>query len=408
MNGYGFNVGSSGYNDEDRGVGFQPAVRKRTHNPAHEILPLASQSVTHYATIVRHSAPDFAPAINIQHSQQTIADYPSGTAAGSQTYTYVYASYIDEPVMRGGSGGLRYYHRNQQYSITAVSDGGGTVVERYAYSAYGQVIIANASGSEISDSAIANRCTYTGREWDERLSLYHYRARMYDAVGGRFVSRDPIGYIDGYSLYRLKRSNPSRFVDPLGSKCGEPWESLGFGTLVDENDLAGIRWYSANLSTVDAYGLTVPTVSAECNCVECCGEWFIESVTFDVDIKILIDDRAINSQGAPWGYSGPDTLSVEGVYGHEQLHVRHIMEQARNLFSGVKSRINSEGGRRSFGTGQLGRLGCNTECLQIRNLASIWRTVLLAESGHTMNPTPEPDREYPPFGTMPRHPANSR
>jgi len=73
--------------------------------------------------------------VYFQDGQQTIADYPSRTAASSPTYTYVYASYIDEPVMRGGSGGLRYYHRNQQYSITAVSDGGGAVVERYAYSA---------------------------------------------------------------------------------------------------------------------------------------------------------------------------------------------------------------------------------------------------------------------------------
>jgi len=71
-----------------------------------------------------------------QDDQQTIADYPSSTATSSPTYTYVFASYIDEPVMRGGSGGLRYYNRNQQYSITAVSDGGGSVVERYAYSAY--------------------------------------------------------------------------------------------------------------------------------------------------------------------------------------------------------------------------------------------------------------------------------
>jgi RHS repeat-associated protein len=349
-----------------------------------------------------------ANVVYFQDGQQTIADYPSGTAAGSPTYTYIYASYIDEPVMRGGSGGLRYYHHNQQYSITAVSDGDGSVVERYAYSPYGQVTIADASGTEISDSAIANRYTYTGREWDDGLSLYHYRARMYDAVGGRFVSRDPMGHIDGYLLYRLSRSNPSRFVDPLGSYCGEPWEHLGVGSLIDEDDLAGMRWYSADLSQFNAYGLTYLTVSAECNCVECCGEWFIESVSFNVDIKILIDDRAINSQGAPWGYSGHDTLSVEGVYGHEQLHVRHIMEQARNLFSGVKSRINSEGRRRSFGTGQLGRLGCNTECLQIRSLASTWRTVLFTESGHTMNPTPEQDREYPPFGTMPRHPSNSR
>jgi RHS repeat-associated protein len=119
--------------------------------------------------------------------------------------------------MRGGSGGLRYYHRNQQYSITAVSDGGGSVVERYAYSAYGQVTIADASGSVISGSAISNRYTYTGREWDEGLSLYHYRARMYDPVSGRFVSRDPIGFKGSkWNLFRYVSCNPIGRVDPLG------------------------------------------------------------------------------------------------------------------------------------------------------------------------------------------------
>ena len=140
---------------------------------------------------------DTANVVYFQDGQQTVADYPFGTDATTPTYTYVYASYIDEPVMRGGSGGLRYYHRNQQYSITAVTDGGGAVVERYAYSAYGQVTIADAAGSQISNSGISNRYTYTGREWDEGLSLYHYRARMYDSVSGRFCSRDPIGFIGG-------------------------------------------------------------------------------------------------------------------------------------------------------------------------------------------------------------------
>ena len=113
----------------------------------------------------------------------------------------------------------RRFIRNQQYSINAVSEGGGSVVERYAYSAYGQVTIADASGTEISDSAISNRYTYTGREWDEGLNLYHYRARMYDAVGGRFCSRDPIGYVDRHSLYRAYFV-PSR-TDQSGLVCIE-------------------------------------------------------------------------------------------------------------------------------------------------------------------------------------------
>ena len=289
MSGYGFSVGTSGYDDEDRLVNWQrsdtnldqswnlsavgncnsitenSSTQNRTHGPTHEMLTVASQSVTHDAkgnmtlipAVLRPGSDplkmkwDFenkllaadtdndsvddifykfdalgrrvgrddgtANVVYFQDGQQTIADYPSGTAAGSPIYTYVYASYIDEPVMRGGSGGLRYYHRNQQYSITAVSDGGGSVVERYAYSAYGEVTIADASGSQISNSEISNRYTYTGREWDDGLSLYHYRARTYDAVGGRFVSRDPIGFVGSpWNLFGFVGSGPLNTNDPSG------------------------------------------------------------------------------------------------------------------------------------------------------------------------------------------------
>ena len=96
----------------------------------------------------------------------------------------------------------RCYDRTQQYSITALTDGAGQVVERYAYTAYGEPTILDASLNVLPDSAVDNRYLYTGREWDGELGLYHYRARMYSAESGRFVSRDPIGYWDGASLYR--------------------------------------------------------------------------------------------------------------------------------------------------------------------------------------------------------------
>ena len=69
-----------------------------------------------------------------------------------------------------------HYQRNQQYSITAVTTSSGSVAERYAYTAYGQPTILDGSGSVLSSSAINNRYTYTGREWDQALGLYHFRA----------------------------------------------------------------------------------------------------------------------------------------------------------------------------------------------------------------------------------------
>ena len=66
-----------------------------------------------------------SPRVFVQVGQQTIADYGAGIAASTPKYRYVYASYIDEPVLRYEPSATEtlYYHRNQQYSVTALTDG---------------------------------------------------------------------------------------------------------------------------------------------------------------------------------------------------------------------------------------------------------------------------------------------
>jgi RHS repeat-associated protein len=147
---------------------------------------------------------------NKNKTSETITGVMSGHGftSGGTTYDFEdrlrgYASYIDEPVVRktAGTGGtLVYFHRNQQCSVTAITTSAGAVTERYAYSAYGQPTILDASASVLSASAISNRYTYTGREWDATLGLYHFRARWMSPIAGRFLGRDPLGYEDANNL----------------------------------------------------------------------------------------------------------------------------------------------------------------------------------------------------------------
>ena len=67
-------------------------------------------------------------------------------------------------------------------------------------------------------SAYDNCILFTGRQYDPESGLYYYRARIYDPIRGRFLTRDPIGYADGMSLYEVARGNPLVHVDPLGLK----------------------------------------------------------------------------------------------------------------------------------------------------------------------------------------------
>jgi RHS repeat-associated protein len=158
--------------------------------------------------------------VYVQSDQQTIADYGVGDAPSSPLYRYVYASYIDEPVVRKGAGTggtIHYYHRNQQYSVTAVTTSAGAIAERYAYSAYGEPTICDGSGSQISNSSINNRYSYTGREWDATVGLYHFRARWMSPKSGRFLTRDPIGFEGGsLNVQEYCHSKPFIYMDPTG------------------------------------------------------------------------------------------------------------------------------------------------------------------------------------------------
>jgi RHS repeat-associated protein len=137
------------------------------------------------------------------------------------------------------------YQRNQQFSITAVTTSSGSVAERYAYTAYGQPTILDGSGSVLSSSAINNRYTYTGREWDATLGLYHFRARWMSGLAGRFMGRDPIGYSGSpWDLYEFLGSNSLTKVDPSGKvtitcscNCWETRTNCGRGQVY-----AGSRW----------------------------------------------------------------------------------------------------------------------------------------------------------------------
>jgi RHS repeat-associated protein len=156
--------------------------------------------------------------IFVQVGQQTIADYVSGTAAASPEYIYAWGSYIDELILRAEPAGtdLLYHHRNQQFSTYAVTDAGAAIRERYSYSPYGKPTILAPSGASRTASNEDIRYSYTGREWDPELGLYHYRARLYDPRSGRFCSKDPINYADGTNQFRYAFCNPLRYGDSLG------------------------------------------------------------------------------------------------------------------------------------------------------------------------------------------------
>jgi len=100
-----------------------------------------------------------------------------------------------------------YYHADGLGSITGLSDATGTMVQTYGYDAFGNVT---------PTGGITKPFTFTGREYDAETSMYFYRARYYDPVMGRFVTKDPIGFAGGVNLYAYVQNNPINRIDPTG------------------------------------------------------------------------------------------------------------------------------------------------------------------------------------------------
>jgi RHS repeat-associated protein len=197
------------------------------------------------------------------------------------------ASYIDEVVLRdrdtddNGSLDERvWYCQNRRYDVVTLVDDSGDQREMVRYSAYGVPFglpggDADSDGDcdvgdsvdsdaiqqwidtsqydvrgdldldadvDSDDKAIAetspftgaslrqsqmsldsNRSGASGRRWAAAGRIYENRLRSYSAPLGRWMTRDPLGYVDGASLYWLLSGQPATTLDVLGAASESYW-----------------------------------------------------------------------------------------------------------------------------------------------------------------------------------------
>jgi len=146
--------------------------------------------------------------------------YTDDSGAITSTY-YTHGAGVDEHLALERSGGFHYYHADGLGSIVAITDTAKNVVQRYEYDSFGMVT---------PQTDFVNSYTYTGREWDKEIGLYFYRARYYDPMEGRFVSKDPIGFKgNDMVLYGYVQNSPTNFVDPYGLLSATGGAGLGGG-----------------------------------------------------------------------------------------------------------------------------------------------------------------------------------
>jgi len=176
--------------------------------------------------------------------------------------------YVDSPVLRWRDADndtnhtleeALYFTTDANNNVTAlvkVVSGAGRVVERYMYDAYGKVTVLNGetgydgglgegqaaewSADADNKSDWGNEVLYAGYRLDAESGMFQVRNRNYHPTLGRWIERDPEGYVDGMSLYQYCQSNPVGMTDPTGLEGDEnAWTEEDFQNWLDWGDGGG-------------------------------------------------------------------------------------------------------------------------------------------------------------------------
>ncbi len=119
------------------------------------------------------------------------------------------------------AGGSKYYFAtNHLYSVAALTDSTGAVVERYKYDAYGRQGIMNQNGTvSYCPSDYGNFVGFTGRYHDWETGLTYFRTRYEDPRLGRFLNRMPWFEMNGLELSNYNKIEMPRNQRAFMSKA---------------------------------------------------------------------------------------------------------------------------------------------------------------------------------------------
>jgi RHS repeat-associated protein len=112
---------------------------------------------------------------------------------------------------QAGVGGTKtYFHYNEMGTVLTTTNSTGARVGVWEPDFYGKSYFLIAGSGSRPDIG------HTSKFWDSDAGMYYFNKRWYDSDRGRFVSRDPAGFISGENLYAFAGNNPTLSVDPTG------------------------------------------------------------------------------------------------------------------------------------------------------------------------------------------------
>ena len=207
-------------------------------------------------------------------------------------------------------------------------------------------------------SAEQGRGSFTGYITDNETGLLHARARQYSPTLGRFVGREPLLYIDGYSLYQfyaainkldpsglyaVQASTPEEVYDALSAFGGAGEDFGGRATPTFEWRAVGNGDLSCS-ACVGTWDYGCPSECPNC-CYKCTYKQKIEiSVTVEIelpewtppDVNVLARGNADQKRLARRlaAFIPVYIQFLANLTAHENRH-KEIAEEDARMFSGT-------------------------------------------------------------------------
>ena len=135
---------------------------------------------------------------------------------------YDYGNYIDEVLVMTDASDDHYFAHDHLFSVVALTDEDGDILEQYEYDAYGKCHFYDSSFTLLGTqkSGHGNDRLFTSQVLDildgGALSLEYFKNRY--KKDGRFITRDPLGVRDGICIIEFAPTGAPIFPRPNNAK----------------------------------------------------------------------------------------------------------------------------------------------------------------------------------------------
>ena len=152
--------------------------------------------------------------------EENIIQETDASNATKVTYTLelqAYGNVISESRKFGALWLPSYYHFDALGATRNLSDGAEAITDSWLYDAWGNTV--SKSGTSLSPFLWGGQVQYYNDSETDRFTI---RARIYCPTVSRWLSEDPLGFVDSPNLFTYAALNPVNELDPSGLSvfCG--------------------------------------------------------------------------------------------------------------------------------------------------------------------------------------------